>query len=559
MLDYIILFGFYSAIVSSSDFEGFGTQHGIAVVTQVVSDNDQHLENEMPETLDIKLDLLSDEDGPHAMRLELNDDDLESKAVYVVRENSDGQKTIVKENIAIEQLGSINLNGTDFDIKPNSDMANTEDQEIAAVTTAFQNEEQQTEFEHFAMRKRFRVINNAAGSSFTGHQTIGMGQHGQTSGSSNTYAVGLLVLVDDVIYRRFYSMSKGYTHSQKETDAKALIRQYYAHVVNAMDIRYRNIRHPVYEIRIVVSGYLIDDNQVVNIWNDPAEAAVEDAMYRAIEWRKMMTSELPPHDHLMIFTGRDLYTKVSRDYSVTGFASLDSVCRQDSVSIIEDKGGFDCIITATHELGHSLGARHDGDRNICTPQNKYIMTSIGGGDVTKQTRLNPFRFSECSKSYFLDRLQTLSNQGLNCLSVRKSYYDPREFAGLTSVATGQLFSPNKQCQMKLGDDSFYGWGGNLGLFKDVCTHMACKSNKSSTSYNLYNAARGTSCGNKKWCVNGECIYDQKAPAKDESCIHGDSLRSFAAYYSCSNMISSDPSKCTDKYYRQFLESMCGNQ
>lgn len=52
------------------------------------------------------------------------------------------------------------------------------------------------------MRKRFRVINNAAGSSFTGHQTIGMGQHGQTSGSSNTYAVGLLVLVDDVIYRR---------------------------------------------------------------------------------------------------------------------------------------------------------------------------------------------------------------------------------------------------------------------------------------------------------------------------------------------------------------------
>lgn len=29
-------------------------------------------------------------------------------------------------------------------------------------------------------------------------------------------------------------MSKGYTHSQKETDAKALIRQYYAHVVNAV-------------------------------------------------------------------------------------------------------------------------------------------------------------------------------------------------------------------------------------------------------------------------------------------------------------------------------------
>ena len=42
---------------------------------------------------------------------------------------------------------------------------------------------------------------------------------------------------------------------------------------------------------------------MVDIWNDPHEASVEDVMFKAIDWRKKMMSELPPHDHLMIFTG----------------------------------------------------------------------------------------------------------------------------------------------------------------------------------------------------------------------------------------------------------------
>jgi hypothetical protein len=42
---------------------------------------------------------------------------------------------------------------------------------------------------------------------------------------------------------------------------------------------------------------------MIDIWSDPSEAEVEDVMLRAIRWRKTMMSELPPHDHLMIFTG----------------------------------------------------------------------------------------------------------------------------------------------------------------------------------------------------------------------------------------------------------------
>lgn len=42
----------------------------------------------------------------------------------------------------------------------------------------------------------------------------------------------------------------------------------------------------------------------------------------------------------------------------------------------------------------------------------------------------------------------------------------------------------------------------------------------------------------------------------EKCVHGDSLRSFAAYYSCAHLVASDPSKCVDSYYRQFCCESC---
>ena len=42
----------------------------------------------------------------------------------------------------------------------------------------------------------------------------------------------------------------------------------------------------------------------------------------------------------------------------------------------------------------------------------------------------------------------------------------------------------------------------------------------------------------------------------DACIHGDSLRSFAAYHSCAHLVASDPSKCMDSYYRQFCCESC---
>ncbi|KAK8781662.1 hypothetical protein V5799_016997 [Amblyomma americanum] len=72
-------------------------------------------------------------------------------------------------------------------------------------------------------------------------------------------------------------------------------------------------------------------------------------------------------------------------------------CRLHKTSIAQDKPGkFNGINTAAHEIGHLLGAYHDGDKNKiaqnCSANGRYLMSKHGGG----------FDFSKCSKELIAD-------------------------------------------------------------------------------------------------------------------------------------------------------------
>ena len=56
------------------------------------------------------------------------------------------------------------------------------------------------------------------------------------------------------------------------------------------------------------------------------------------------------------------------------------------------------IVTFAHEVGHNLGAQHDGTNNKCNPR-KYMMAS--------QTSTLQKTFSHCSKNYFKAEMQRL--------------------------------------------------------------------------------------------------------------------------------------------------------
>ncbi|KAJ4428865.1 hypothetical protein ANN_25858 [Periplaneta americana] len=93
-----------------------------------------------------------------------------------------------------------------------------------------------------------------------------------------------------------------------------------------------------------------------------------------------------------------------------GFAYVGGACvvnkrleKVNSVAIIEDTGGFSGIIVGAHEVGHLLGAVHDGSpppsylggpgAEKCRWEDGYIMSDL------RHTEKG-FRWSPCSVSSF---------------------------------------------------------------------------------------------------------------------------------------------------------------
>ncbi|XP_052065348.1 uncharacterized protein LOC127705137 [Mytilus californianus] len=379
--------------------------------------------------------------------------------------------------------------------------------------------------------------------------------------ADDTYNVELLLVIDHSIYMREYNAINDPGVFNKDMEAKARIRQYFGHTVNGINLRYDNIETNKFHINVAVSGYIIADKPDIAVWTAKRSAGnprdlvdSDDALDLLRSWR-MEVSQLPEHDHLMLFTAYDLYRYRTADNKVTGLASFRAMCSASSVSIVEDNGVHGSISTGTHELAHSLGARHDGSgTNICSSSSQYIMAGTGGV-ARNGNELNPWKFSPCS----IDELYSfLSGLGPgSCLSDEALIYDMDEFNQVTRNEIGQIYDANEQCRQRAGKDSFYGWGGGLGEFTDICTSMACKSDTSKNSYLIYTAARGTSCGNQKWCLNGLCASDPDAPEKDEKCVHGDSQKLFDGQ-TCPQLISDDPSKCYEKYYKEFCCQTCKN-
>ncbi|PVD33653.1 hypothetical protein C0Q70_04911 [Pomacea canaliculata] len=80
-----------------------------------------------------------------------------------------------------------------------------------------------------------------------------------------------------------------------------------------------------------------------------------------------------------------------------GRAGVATMCRGGgwSSSVMEDRGGFQSILTAAHELGHSLAAEHDGTGNTCSAADRYLMAGTTSR-VTPQNLRHPWFFSPCS-------------------------------------------------------------------------------------------------------------------------------------------------------------------
>ncbi|XP_048245254.1 fibropellin-1-like isoform X7 [Haliotis rufescens] len=347
--------------------------------------------------------------------------------------------------------------------------------------------------------------------------------------TSDVY-IDVMALIENSVYERWLLLSSDGTAAEKRLEALDNIRRNFAHIFNAVNLRFKTASANVH---IKLAGFIIEDVESGD-WFDGVrqteadQTKIEAGVLLDTMWDLAKTPGFPSHDHLVSFTSVDIYwNKTDGTISdVNGLASVAQACispTSKSVSIVQYQSHFTADVrTTAHEIGHSLSFRHDGTAfgNDCDSADNYIMTSTPRTYDT--TNNNPYVFSSCSADY-------LDNHVNNYLtgSVSTDFSKACLLESLPQVSVpdvtgefhGQQYDVHEQCQL------IYGTGARLCTGVDltgitVCQKMSCLNPENGKCWWHY-AARGTTCGDKKWCQEGVCVYSEDAPVANEDCLYGD--------------------------------------
>ncbi|XP_025104189.1 A disintegrin and metalloproteinase with thrombospondin motifs 3-like isoform X2 [Pomacea canaliculata] len=324
--------------------------------------------------------------------------------------------------------------------------------------------------------------------------------------------VEVLAVVDNSIYRKFLAKD-----SNNREAALARMRRYYGIVFAMVNQRFQTIDSPDLSITVTMSGLLIAETREDSLWLEQlvdwstvkergrASVNTDKALNSFRAWTKTQLSFLPKFDHAMVFSGYRLTNKEGR-VTLGGKAYMASICDIQngfSISIVADEGDFQCIKIAAHELGHSLGALHDGDpgADACSPQGNYIMAPYSGNSPDKLR--NAFRFSPCSISWMYT---TLRSEKADCVRDKANVFYSYDLA---KAPPGLIISLDQHCQMVYGPKATF-CRHDAKVKEVVCGQLWCRhpdmSNACRTNSYL-SALPGTRCGDGKSCHLGECLPD----------------------------------------------------
>ncbi|KAH9487982.1 hypothetical protein Btru_066829 [Bulinus truncatus] len=237
---------------------------------------------------------------------------------------------------------------------------------------------------------------------------------------------------------------------------------------------------------------------------------------------------------------------------MSGSTPNGKMCNTDgpSFSIIEDRSGYFIINSVAQLLAYSLSAKNDGDNNACSPSDLYIMGSVNS-NTTIYNKFNPWQFSSCSIASFSNFLKKTvdTSRGYTCLGL---FLDVNaDIPDVSGRLLGQEVTPDQQCRQLYGNNSFYTRYTDMASLSDICSSaLNCQDPNDENQHYKLPALFGTSCGDGKMCINGQCVSDPFAPQVNENCVFGDRPGIVYESLTCSQFITNQNGRCyNDVNYR----------
>ncbi|XP_051159242.1 venom metalloproteinase 3-like isoform X2 [Leptopilina boulardi] len=287
----------------------------------------------------------------------------------------------------------------------------------------------------------------------------------------------ILVYVDKTLFRHFdYDIEKTVIYTLT--------------LWNGVDLNYRELQNP--SVRLNIAGIVLCQDQ--HSENDPFKVDSE----KLDEFGKFMYNQ----DQFKLGKDYDIAVLLGANpffiAGLAGLASVGTTCvnntneqKIDSTAIIWDNTGFSGISVASHELGHLLGAPHDGEKNDstakhCSVYDGYIMTYMHMDE--KQ-----YYFSTCSKKIMSNYLRS---EGPKCIRNNPLVNEANE--QMLRILPGKFMTIDEQCRK-------YGFLRAYDVNPDFCNDMRCKREKTGFRYSFIAALEGTPCYIGKYCLRGECV------------------------------------------------------
>ncbi|KAL3856707.1 hypothetical protein ACJMK2_011430, partial [Sinanodonta woodiana] len=323
------------------------------------------------------------------------------------------------------------------------------------------------------------------------------------------YWVKLAVLADPSVWHLFSELLETNDVEPDDEIVASKIREFYSHIINGVSLLYNNIEDPEIDINIILRAIYIykaiesfpQRNSFVKFRHGVFYTDVSGLLMDLEYWDRNIGSTLGvEYDHAMLFTRYDLYDTYTANNGIRGRSPQSKVCIQGvRISVIESRDIFVTVSTAAHELGHNLGAVHDGDKKArsCPAADSFIMSSHSPQfDPEKPYSRNPWLFSNCSVAAFKKILKKK-----DCVRTYGPPFNPEEWNDYMIKLTGQTYSLDEQCQFIYGPRSRFCQDEPA----DICLYMQCTHPVTGECIDeYYNAARGSKCNENMYCIEGRC-------------------------------------------------------